>query len=202
MPLNAEAARQALKREMNIMNLLQNPTVDAPGIPRRNILLGAAGLGMAAAASSSLIAPTPASVAGSLAQAPYFYRFRIGSLIGTVVSDDVLPLGDPTASFTGPSEDEIRAMLSRNFLPPDSAVLEQNILVVDAGDQRILFDTGMGTSQMFGPTPGKLMSSVAAAGIDAASITAIVCTHGHCDHVWGIMSDAGQRIFPNAPNFR
>ncbi|MEM9737137.1 MAG: MBL fold metallo-hydrolase, partial [Pseudomonadota bacterium] len=80
----------------------------------------------------------------------------------------------------------------------DSAVLEQNILVVDAGDRRILFDTGMGKSQMFGPTPGKLMPSLAAAGIEATSITDIVCTHGHCDHVWGIMTDDGQRIFPNA----
>jgi len=165
---------------------------------RRSLLLGAAGIGAAAVAGGSLMGPSPAAAASALGQAPYFYRFRIGDLIGTVVSDGILPLGDPTASFFGPSKDEMRDMLTRNFLSTDSATLEQNILVVDAGDQRILFDTGMGASQMFGPTPGKLMSSLAAAGIDAESITAIVCTHGHCDHVWGIMSDDGQRIFPNA----
>ncbi|MEO1603285.1 MAG: MBL fold metallo-hydrolase [Pseudomonadota bacterium] len=169
-----------------------------PRLDRRHLLFGAAGLGFAATSGGALITPTPAMAAPALAQAPYFYRFRIGELIGTVVSDGILPLGDPTASFMGPTPEDMRAMLARNFLPTDNAVLEQNILVVDAGSQRILFDTGMGTSQMFGPTPGKLMSSLAAAGIEPASITAIVCTHGHCDHVWGIMSDAGERIFPNA----
>ncbi|MEM9782835.1 MAG: MBL fold metallo-hydrolase [Pseudomonadota bacterium] len=176
----------------------QSNDPEGPRLHRRGMLLGAAGLGLATATGGALIAQRPAAAASGLAQAPYFYRFRVGDLIGTVVSDGILPLGDPTASFLGPSPDEMRAMLTRNFLPTDNAVLEQNILVVDAGDQRILFDTGMGTSQMFGPTPGKLMSSLAAAGIEPGSITAIVCTHGHCDHVWGIMSDAGERIFPNA----
>ncbi len=171
---------------------------DGPKLDRRSLLFGSAGLGLAAAAGGVMVAPGQVEAASALNQAPYFYRFRIGELLGTVVSDGILPLGDPTASFLGPSADDMRAMLSRNFLPTDNAVLEQNILVVDAGDQRILFDTGMGSSQMFGPTPGKLMPSLAAAGIDPGTITAIVCTHGHCDHVWGIMSDAGERIFPNA----
>lgn len=165
---------------------------------RRGLLLGAAGLGIAAAAGGRLIAPTPAAAATALNQAPYFYRFRVGEAIGTVVSDGILPLGDPTASFFGPTPEQMRAMLERNFLPTDSAVLEQNILVLDSGDRRIIFDTGMGASQMFGPTPGKLMATLAAAGIDPALITDIVCTHAHCDHVWGIMSEAGERQFPNA----
>ncbi|MEL7464079.1 MAG: MBL fold metallo-hydrolase [Pseudomonadota bacterium] len=171
---------------------------EGPDLNRRGLLMGAAGIGLAAAVGGAAVAPTPAMAASPLNQAPYFYRFRIGDLTGTVVSDGILPLGDPSGAFTGPSQEEMKAMLTRNFLPTDNAVLEQNILVVDAGDRRILFDTGMGTSQMFGPTPGKLMPSLDAAGIDAASITDIVCTHGHCDHVWGIMSDAGERIFPNA----
>ncbi|MEO1532904.1 MAG: MBL fold metallo-hydrolase [Pseudomonadota bacterium] len=180
------------------MSPTRSVSAEGPQLNRRSVLLGTAGLGLATASGGMLVAPGQAAAAAALAQAPYFYRFRIGELVGTVVSDGILPLGDPTASFLGPSPDDMRAMLTRNFLPTDNAVLEQNILVVDAGDQRILFDTGMGTSDMFGPTPGKLMSSLAAAGIAPETITAILCTHGHCDHVWGIMSDAGERIFPNA----
>ena len=175
---------------------LNNP--EGLNLNRRSLLLGSAGLGLAAAAGGTFVTTKPAYAGSTLDQVAYYYRFRIGDLLGTVVSDGILPLGEPTASFSGPSKEELQAMLTRNFLSTENAILEQNVLVVDAGDQRILFDTGMGTSDLFGPTTGKLNANLAAAGIDADSITAIVCTHGHCDHVWGIMSDAGERIFPNA----
>lgn len=171
---------------------------DGLQLNRRGLLLGSAGLGLAAATGGLTVATKPVAAASALNQAPYFYRFRIGDLLGTVVSDGILPLGEPTGAFNGPSNEELRAMLTRNFLSTENAILEQNIIVIDAGDQRILFDTGMGTSQLFGPTTGQLNSNLSVAGIEPESITAIVCTHGHCDHVWGIMSDAGERIFPNA----
>ncbi|MEO9648541.1 MAG: MBL fold metallo-hydrolase [Roseobacter sp.] len=171
---------------------------DEPQLNRRGLLLGSAGLGLAALSGGVIVAGQTAAATHNLNQAPYFYRFRVGELLGTVVSDGILPLGEPTGSFSGPSKNELQEMLTRNFLSTDNAILEQNILVLDSGEQRILFDTGMGTSEMFGTTTGKLNANLAAAGIDAASITAIVCTHAHSDHVWGIMSDAGAPNFPNA----
>lgn len=131
-------------------------------------------------------------------QAPYFYRFNHGKMQATVVSDGILPLGEPSASFLGTSKEEVRKMLTDNFLSPDSVVLEQNVLVLNTGDKMVLFDTGMGSSTMFGPTTGKLLANLKAAGIDPKDIDAVVATHGHCDHVWGIMADDGSRHFPNA----
>ncbi|MEM6973529.1 MAG: hypothetical protein AAF577_12050 [Pseudomonadota bacterium] len=75
---------------------------DRPQLHRRGVLLGAAGIGLATAAGGGLVMPAPAAAASGLAQAPYFYRFRIGALVGTVVSDGILPLGDPKGSFIGP----------------------------------------------------------------------------------------------------
>lgn len=52
-------------------------------LDRRSLLLGSVGLGLAAAAGGTIVASKPALAASSLNQVPYYYRFRIGELIGT-----------------------------------------------------------------------------------------------------------------------
>jgi glyoxylase-like metal-dependent hydrolase (beta-lactamase superfamily II) len=153
---------------------------------------GAVGLGGLKTPSAHAKAPLAKD------QAPYFYRFKHGSMQATVVSDGILPLGDPSGSFLGSSKEEIGKMLTDNFLSPTNVILEQNILVMNTGDKLVLFDTGMGSSTMFGPTTGKLLATLKSAGIDPKDIDAVVATHAHCDHVWGIMGDDGSRHFPNA----
>jgi glyoxylase-like metal-dependent hydrolase (beta-lactamase superfamily II) len=83
--------------------------------------------------------------------------------------------------------------LRDSFLPNDNAVLEQNALVLNTGDKLILFDTGLGTLDLFGPTTGKLMNSLKQAGIDA-----VVMSHAHIDHCGGCMAEDGSHHFPNA----
>ena len=56
----------------------------------------------------------------------------------------------------------------------------------------------MGTYKVFGPTAGRLENTLAASGIKPDDIDAIILTHGHIDHLSGIMSDEGKRLFPNA----
>lgn len=166
-------------------------------LTRRNVLLGAAAI--AGTTTVGLNAgPALAKAPMATDQAPYFYRFKHGAMQGTVISDGILPLGDPSGTFLGVSKEEVGQMLTDNFLDPRNVILEQNILVLNTGSHVVLFDTGMGESQMFGPTTGKMMSNLEVAGIDPASIDAVLCTHGHCDHVWGIMRDDGTRNFPNA----
>jgi len=165
---------------------------------RRHALLGTAAWAGAATLGALPVSQAMAKAPMIKDQAPYFYRFAHGNMQATVVSDGILPLGEPSSSFLGTSKEEIGKMLTDNFLSPSTVILEQSALVLNTGDKLVLFDTGMGSSTMFGPTTGKLLASLKAAGIDPKDIDAVVATHAHCDHVWGIMADDGSRHFANA----
>jgi len=167
-------------------------------IDRRGFLT-AVGATAGAAALGGLGAPEAAARAAMrYTQAPFFHRFRLGAFEATVVSDGPLPLGEPSGTFLGISKEEVGKLLSDNFLPPNNVVLEQNALVVNTGKELVLFDTGMGVSKMFGKTTGRLTQSLRESGINPASIDAVVCTHGHIDHIGGLATAKGKRVFPNA----
>ncbi|MCJ9730041.1 MBL fold metallo-hydrolase [Bradyrhizobium sp. PRIMUS42] len=167
-------------------------------VSRRDLVKGAAsGIGGAMLAG---LAATPGETkeAKSDRQAPPYYRFALGEAQVTVVSDGPLPLGDPRESFLGVPKEEVVKMLDKSFLPTDDVVLEQNAPVVNFGNKLVLFDTGMGSLKQFGPTTGRLKSSLAAAGIALEDIDAVVCSHAHWDHVGGIWGDDEKPTFPNA----
>jgi glyoxylase-like metal-dependent hydrolase (beta-lactamase superfamily II) len=171
----------------------------AISVSRRRALLGAtAAISSVGAFSGLRVRTAHAKAPLATDQAPYYYRFNHGKIQATIVSDGPLHIGEPSASFLETSKEEIAKMLTDNFLSPTNVVLEQNVLVLNTGDKMVLFDTGMGSSTIFGPSTGKLQSTLKAAGIDPKDIDAVVATHAHLDHVWGIMADDGSRHFPNA----
>ncbi len=155
----------------------------------------------AGAAALALPGRPQAKMPAGQPQAPYFYRFKLGSAECTVVSDGQLPLGDPKNAFLNISKDEIDKELRDNFLPANNAVLEQNILVVNFGDRVVLFDTGMGTDALFGDSTGKLQKTLQSANIDPANVDAVVMSHAHIDHCGGLIGADGKRNFPNAQYF-
>src|SRR5260221_9165445 len=120
-------------------------------VSRRSLLALGAGLGATAAMGGSALARAPK--AGT--QPSYFYRFNLGNAEVTVVSDGPLPLGPPKGTFVAAPDEEIKKMLTDNFLSPDNILLEQNSPIVNTGDKLAMFDTGMGTSKAFGPTTGR-----------------------------------------------
>ncbi len=163
-------------------------------VSRRSLLALGAGLGATTMMGGSALAR--AAKVGT--QPAYFYRFNVGAAEVTVVSDGPLSLGDPKGTFTGVPDDELRKMLSDNFLPPTSVVLEQNAPIVNTGDKLVLFDTGLGSAKGFGPTTGRQQKSIAEAGIKPEDIDAVVFSHGHPDHIGGVVDDNGKPLFPNA----
>jgi glyoxylase-like metal-dependent hydrolase (beta-lactamase superfamily II) len=167
-------------------------------VSRRSLLALGAGLGASLGASTMLTGSALARAPKVGTQSPYFYRFDVGNAEVTVVSDGPLPLGPPKGTFTGASDDEIKKMLSDNFLPSDNIVLEQNSPIVNTGDKLVLFDTGMGTAKNFGPATGRQQKSMAEAGIKPEDIDAVVFTHAHIDHIGGVVDANGKVLFPNA----
>ena len=132
-----------------------------------------------------------------------WYRFRLGSFELTTISDGPLPIYPASRGFLGPAEDEIRSLLQANFLPTDHLALDQNALVINTGKHIVLIDTGVGTSsdlesRKYGPSAGRLLVNMRAAGIDPHSIDIVALTHPHHDHCWGLVDDAGALNFPNA----
>jgi glyoxylase-like metal-dependent hydrolase (beta-lactamase superfamily II) len=167
-------------------------------LSRRSLLALGAGLGVGLGASTMLGGSALAKAPKLGTQTPYWHRFVLGDAEVTVVSDGPLPLGDPSGTFTGVPKEEVKKMLSDNFLNPDNVVLEQNSPIVNTGDRLILFDTGMGTSKAFGTTTGQQQKSMAAAGIKASDIDAVVCSHAHIDHIGGLVGADDKPLFPNA----
>jgi glyoxylase-like metal-dependent hydrolase (beta-lactamase superfamily II) len=167
---------------------------------QRRVLFGA-GVGLLAGAALPPAARAAAPFRNDVP--PAWYRFRHGEHEATVVSDGRLPLGKPEPAFPASPPNEIVGLLRDNFLPPDAATLEQNVLVLNTGRQLILFDTGMGDSmgadsKMFGPTTGRLMTNLRAAGIQPDQIDLVVLSHAHSDHCWALVDADGKRNFPNA----
>ena len=163
-------------------------------LSRRTLLALSAGLGATTMFGGGAWAKAPKL--GT--QSPYFHRFILGDAEVTVVSDGPLPLGDPSGTFVGVPKEEVKKMLTDNFLSADNVVLEQNSPIVNMGDRLVLFDTGMGTSKAFGPTTGRQQKSMAEAGIKPEDIDAVVCSHAHIDHIGGIVGSDDKPLFPNA----
>src|SRR6476661_825735 len=75
------------------------------------------------------------------------------------------------------------------FLPPDVLEWALNVVVVRNGGRTILIDAGMGAEFPDLPRSGRLALRLEAAGIDLASVTDVVLTHMHMDHVGGLLVD-------------
>ncbi|WP_456619391.1 MULTISPECIES: MBL fold metallo-hydrolase [unclassified Bradyrhizobium] len=120
---------------------------------------------------------------------PSRYALRIGEIDVMVVSDGVLAL--PGAMLAHNADPAVRAAwLKDRFLPPDAFDWALNVVVVRSGGQTILIDAGLGADpDLHLPRAGQLNKRLEAAGIDLGSVTDVVLTHMHMDHVGGLLVD-------------
>jgi glyoxylase-like metal-dependent hydrolase (beta-lactamase superfamily II) len=119
---------------------------------------------------------------------PSRYALGVGEIDVLVVSDGVLSL--PGAMLAHNADPAVRgAWLDDMFLPRDVLEWALNVVVVRSGGQTILIDAGMGVEFPDLPRAGRLVQRLQAAGIDLPSVTDVVLTHMHMDHVGGLLVD-------------
>lgn len=139
-----------------------------------------------ASTSSGKTSPAGRSAPDDLV--PSRYALKVGEIELLVISDGVLPL-PPATLATNAEPADLAAWLDDMRQTPEAFSWPLNVIVVRSGDQTVLIDTGVGAEFPNFPGTGRLASRLDAAGIDPASVTDVVITHLHVDHVGGMLAD-------------
>lgn len=127
-----------------------------------------------------------------------WFRFNLGDFECTSIWDGYIH-HSYDGLFPNAAPGEIPRLMAEYRLPTDHIPMDLNPAVVNTGDKLVLIDAGMGrTSTMFGDRLGRLMENMAAAGINPADIDAVLMTHLHPDHSYGLINPDGSAAFPNA----
>ena len=150
-------------------------------LPRRTFLKG----------SAALTAGAALGLPAGLARA----QIALGDIKIDVVSDGSLTL--PGDFIFGPMPKEyLMPILDARGISPDVLTPPCNVTLMRHGDRTVLFDVGSGPD--FAPNSGVLLESLAALDVTPDDITDIVFTHAHPDHLWGLLDDFDDPLFPQA----
>ena len=100
--------------------------------------------------------------------------------------------------FAGAPQDELAALLRERGLPgiPEQATPPCNVTLLRGGGRTVLFDTGSGSG--FQPTAGELPAALEEIGVAPEDVSHVIFTHGHPDHLWGVLDDFDEPFFPEA----
>jgi glyoxylase-like metal-dependent hydrolase (beta-lactamase superfamily II) len=117
----------------------------------------------------------------------------LGDVEVTALSDGTIDL-PVTTLLTNTTPERVRQALARASLK-DPVETSVNAYLVNTGAKLVLIDAGAGA--LFGPTVGKLVDNLKAAGYQPDQVDGIYITHMHGDHVGGLMA-GDKMVFPNA----
>jgi len=144
----------------------------------------------------------PASLQGELQ--PTVYRFKLGGFeISTILDSKAIRDGLHPNYGANATADEVKALARANNI--DTERFEHNNIptLVNTGKQLILFDTGNGAlpreyeALKTRMPAGNLATRLGQLGHKPEDIDVIVTTHGHPDHIGGLV-EGGKPVYPNA----
>ena len=126
-------------------------------------------------------------------QAPGYYRMMLGDFEITALNDGTVDL-PMDKLLTGAQPGQVLRALQAAYLgvPVETSV---NGYLINTGSKLVLIDTG--AARLFGPTLGRLLTNLKAAGYAPEQVDEVYITHMHSDHAGGLLAE-GKAAFPNA----
>jgi len=166
-------------------------------ISRRNLTLGAA------AASVAFGLEKPVTFVGAAhaeqSDPQPFRKYKVGGdveVFSLIDGTRDLPLRDNM--IRNVDFDQVKAAL-RGAGFPDKRPSRFIVMAVKLRDQIVLIDSGTGGHPIYGEGNGRLLTSMAAAGLDPKAVKTILISHFHGDHIYGLMNnETNAQLFPDA----
>lgn len=127
---------------------------------------------------------------------PGFRRMKVGEAEVIALNDGITrrPLGEEFVKNAPLAE--VRELLARQGLPTGHIDIPFTAFLVLSGGRRILMDTGFG--EHGGPSTGRLLGQLAAAGFQPGDIDTVLISHYHGDHIQGLRRKDGSLVYPRA----
>jgi glyoxylase-like metal-dependent hydrolase (beta-lactamase superfamily II) len=143
-----------------------------------------------------LPAPGRAAVPAAKEQRPGVYRYRLGDTQLTALYDGIWYLPINNKFVRNASGAAVNEALAAALLAPSVLPISFTALLVNTGAKLVLIDTGI-AGQITDPA-GFMNANLAAAGINPGAIDTILISHFHPDHIDGIKTKDGDKVFANA----
>jgi glyoxylase-like metal-dependent hydrolase (beta-lactamase superfamily II) len=166
-------------------------------ISRRDLCITAAG----AAAVFGLTKPVTLIDAAHAQAAPMagkgFQAYKVGDIQMMSIWDGAAERKVDATLVKNAALDEVKAALTGAGLSGDAFQNPFVVPLAKIGDKTVLFDAG--TGGQLAPTAGMMMDNMKAAGVDPSTVTHVLISHFHPDHITGLMAkDTNAEIFPKA----